>query len=103
MRLRRKAVTPLAGPQGQIRGRVEGEPDSDFLTEFDDLAGRFLSGRDEEFDLADVELLVEVFGVEGEDLFDDLQDGRGHERRALGSLFDPSAEEVVERLGVEAF
>jgi len=62
-----------------------------------------VSRGDEKFDLADVQLFAEVIRVKREDFLDDLQNGRRDERGAVRSLFDAAAEQVVERLGVEAF
>ncbi len=55
-----------------------------------------------EIDLAEAEGVVGVLGRNGKDILDRLQDGAGNERRAIGSLFNAPAEEIVEGLGVQA-
>jgi hypothetical protein len=98
-----QAVYPVAGADGEVVLGIQGEQDSDLLALLEGFAGGLVGGGNEELDLAEIEFLAEVLWVEWEDLFDDLQDGLGNEGRAFGALFDASAEEVIKRLGIEAF
>jgi hypothetical protein len=80
---------------------IEGKRDGDLLTLFDGFAGGFVGGDDKEFDFAESEGIVGIVGGKGEDVFDGLEDGRGDEGRAVGSLFDLAAKETIERFGIE--
>jgi hypothetical protein len=93
----------VAGADGEVLLGIEGEQDRDLLSVLERFAGRLMGRSHEEFDLTEIELLAEILRVEGKDLLDDLQNGLGNEGRALGSFLDASAEEVIERLGIEAF
>jgi len=84
-----------------VESGIESESDGDFLTLLDGFAGRLVRGNDEEFDLAEAERIVGIVGRKGEDVFDGLEDSRGDEGRAVGSLFDLAAKETIERFSIE--
>jgi hypothetical protein len=81
---------------------VDGETDGDLLTSIEGLAGGFVGGDDEEFDLAESELAVELLGIEGKDFLGGLQNGIRDEGRTVGAGFDAAAEQVIEGFGIGA-
>ena len=80
---------------------IEREQDGDLLAFVEGLAGGLVGGDDEEFDLAEAELVVGVVEAEGEDFLDGIKDGLGDEGGAVGTLLDPATEQAVEGLGIE--
>jgi hypothetical protein len=98
-----QAMHAVAGAHGEVVFGIQGEQDGDLLALLEGFAGGLVGGGDEELDLAEIEFLAEVLRVEGEDFFDNLQDGLGNQGGAFGALLDASAEEVIQRLGIEAF
>jgi hypothetical protein len=69
-----------------IASGIEGKADGNFLALLEDLASGFLSGDDQEFDLAQAERAVGIITGERKDLLSGLQDGGGNEGRAVGAL-----------------
>ena len=64
---------------------IEREQDGDLLAFLERLAGGLVGGDDEQFDLAEAELVVGVVEAEGEDLLDGIKDGLGDEGGAVGT------------------